>query len=412
MSWRTWFPRTLLPSLALASCVGAAPRPAPADDGPAQPLPQQVGGYEPQEAHQDPVAFEAVPAVEPVAKAPAPALSAPRQEPPDEAAGAVAPAAARDPRLDDPRLEGMLVFERGPGLLPVLVARDEELTMSVRVKLGIAGSPRLGTVVLHSRVVPNRKSVLVRDASPAAEGERAELVAEAKGGNSLYQLHEVRKSLLLPQDWPRIKHSSVQTGSENRMREQEIGLREEGWATRFRGDHHCKGCDLEQHFVEPTWAWQDPHHCKKCKRAQHRVWREWQQRSLPVGSVDMVTAVTLGRSMLLLGEKQMSFPLIDNEKLWELTIRTGRVERVSVDAGQFDATEILLETQPAAGEDAEPEDFKGLFGIHGTVSIWFDTKTGVPVQISGTVPLGPFTLDARVELESFRGTPAGFAPVP
>src|SRR5688572_4921825 len=128
MSWRTWFPRTLLPSLALASCVGAAPRPAAADDGPAQPLPQQVGGYDPKEEHQDPVAFEGVPAVERAAEEPAPALSAPRQEPPDEVAGAVAPAAARDPRLDDPRLEGMLVFERGPGLLPVLVARDEELT--------------------------------------------------------------------------------------------------------------------------------------------------------------------------------------------------------------------------------------------------------------------------------------------
>lgn len=410
MSWRSWFPRTLLPSLALASCVGAAPRPAESVAAP------QVADYGEQEELDDLAALEQAPAVDPAAAREPDQAPAPPREPEQPAAApqepaAAEPAAARDPRLDDPRLEGMLVFERGPGLMPVLIARDEELSMGVRVRLGIAGSPRLGTVLLRSKVVPNRGSLLVRGASTDAKGERAELIAEAKGGNSLYNLHEIRKSLLLPQAWPRIKHTSVQTGTESRMREQEIGLGEQGPYTRFRGDHHCRGCDLEHHFVEPTWAWQDPQHCKKCKRAEHRVWREWQERALPAGAVDMVTAVTLGRSMLLLGEREMTFPLIDEEELWELTIRTGRVERINVDAGQFDATEILLETRPAPGEDAKPEDFKGLFGIHGTVSIWFDTKTGVPVRISGTVPLGPFTLDARVELESYRGTPAGFAPV-
>jgi len=45
----------------------------------------------------------------------------------------------------------------------------------------------------------------VQRPSAEAKGERAELTAEAQGGNSLYHLHEIRKSLLLPQDWPRIK---------------------------------------------------------------------------------------------------------------------------------------------------------------------------------------------------------------
>jgi len=399
----------MLPALALAACVSAAPHPAQADDSAQQPEGPQVGDYGAQEELADLAAFEQVPDAppEPVAAPAAPS------EPPVAAQEPVAeaPAPARDARLDDPRLAGMFVFERGDGLMPVLVARDEELKMNVRVRLGIAGSPRLGTVVMRSKVVTNRASVLVRGADGEAKGERAELVAFAKGGNSLYYLEEERKSLLLPQDWPRIKHTSVQTGTENRKREQELGLGEEAWFTRFRADHHCGGCELKQHFVEPTWAWQDAEHCKKCKRAEHRVWREWQERPLPEGSVDMVTAVTLGRSMLLLGEREMRFPLIDEEELWELTIRTGRSERIEVDAGRFDATEILLETRPAPGEDAKPENFKGLFGIHGTVSIWFDSKTGVPVRISGTVPLGPFTLDARVELDSFRGTPAGFGPV-
>lgn len=415
MSWRSWFPRTVLPSLAIASCVGAASRPP--ESAPREPAQEQVGDYGAEEELADLAAFEESAEAEP-APVPEPAeevstTAQPRDEPAapvQEEPPAAEPAPARDARLDDPRLEGMLVFERGPGLLPLLVPRDEELTLGARVKLGIAGAPRLGTVVMRSRVVANRGSVLVKDSAGEAKGERGELVAEAKGGNSLYQLHEIRKSLLLPQEWPRIRHSSVQRGTENRMREQEIGVGPEGPMTRHRNDHHCWGCELKQHFVEPTWAWQDPQHCKKCKRAEHRIWHEWKERALPEGAVDMVTAVTLGRTMLLLGEHEMTFPLIDSEELWELTIRTGRTQRIEVEAGEFDATEIQLSTQPAPGEDAKPEDFKGLFGIHGTVSIWFDSKTGVPVQISGTVPLGPFTLDATVELESYRGTPPGFGP--
>jgi hypothetical protein len=108
MSWRTWFPRTLLPVLALASCVGAAHTPARADGAPAQPPPQQVGGYGPEEELEDLAAFER----EPEGEAAAPALRTLPQAPADEAetTEAEVPAAARDPRLDDPRLEGMYVF--------------------------------------------------------------------------------------------------------------------------------------------------------------------------------------------------------------------------------------------------------------------------------------------------------------
>lgn len=444
MSWRSWFASTFVYALALSACGGASPAPAPQPEpepaprieAPAEPV--AVGATpaaelpktevaqpapEPAEAQQEPLAAEpqaeeqAEEAVEEVAETPE---TAPQEEPAKTAAAEEAaadevpdevPAEARNPWLDDPRLEGMFVFDRGPGRLPVAVARGEVLTMNVRVKLGIAGSPRLGTVTLTSRVVPHRASLLRRDAEVDTALERAELIAVAKGGNALYQLIEERKSLLLPQAWPHIRHTSVQTGSENRKRQQDHGWGEDGYHTRYRKDHHCGGCKLQQHFVEPTWSWQDPRHCRKCKRAEHRVWREWRDRPIPEDSVDMVTAVMLGRTMLLLDQDEMTFPLIDEEKLWELHIRRGRSERIDVDAGEFDATEILLDTQPAEGEDSDPEDFKGLFGIHGTVSIWFDSKTGVPVRISGVVPLGPFTLDARVELATFRGTPAGFAPV-
>ena len=444
MSWRSWSAHTLLPCLALVACaravpsapeagepqasatqVAAAEAPALREPGrPAAHTAEVAAPAAPLPASPEPeaVAVSAAPRVEPVAESepePEPAASAPQESTPEVAPPAEEPVeaaaddleqAARNRWLDDPRLEGMFVFDRGPGKLPVAVAREEQLVMSVRVKFAI-GSPKLGTVTLISRVVPHRGSVLVRDAETNTKLERAELLAVASGGNALYNLVEERKSLLLPQPWPHLRHTSVQTGTECRKREQDIGWGDAGYYTHFRNDHHCGGCQLEQHFVEPTWAWQDPHHCKKCKRAEHRVWNDWRERSVPEDTVDMVTAVMLGRSMMLLGEESMTFPLIDEEKLWELTIRRGPSRRIEVDAGEFDATEILLSTKPWPGEDAEPGDFKGLFGIHGTVSIWFDTATGVPVQISGVVPLGPFTLDASVELDSYRGTPAGFAPV-
>ena len=321
----------------------------------------------------------------------------------------------------DPRLADLLRVERGEGLLPLLISRNEELTFNVRLNLGLV-SPDVGTVILESKVSPFRASALLARQPGSVDGERAELSATAKGGYAVYNLLEVRSSMILPQAWPHIVHRSTQTGTESRRREQLIGLKppaegeepggEPEYFTRYRADGHCWGCELQQHFVEPTWSWNKAHHFEKCKRAEHRVWRDYQERALPEGTVDMVTAVTLGRSMLLLGVNEVKFPMIDEEQLWDLTVSRGRTKRVKVDAGRFDASEILLKSQPAKGENAKPEDFQGLFGIHGTVSIWFDTKTGVPVLISGSVPMGPFTLNAEVQLASYRGTPAGFAPVP
>ncbi|HVS20172.1 MAG TPA: hypothetical protein VMT18_16330, partial [Planctomycetota bacterium] len=303
MNWRSWFAHILVPSLALLSCAGAAPRPVPA----ARPAPELEAPAQPVhgEAPAVPSSASPAPTAAPAEQAAQAAQVAPGA--PDEVPVPAEPPAAvkRNPWLDDERLEGMFVFDRGAGNLPVAVARDEELTMNVRVRLGIAGSPRLGTVTMTSRVVPHRGSVMVRDAETETGLERAELIAFAKGGNALYHLEEERRTLLLPQAWPHIRHTSVQTGTESRKREQDIGWGEDGYHTRFRGDHHCGGCELRQHFVEPTWAWQDPRHCRKCKRAEHRVWREWQDRPVPEGTLDMVTAVTLGRSMLLLGESEL-----------------------------------------------------------------------------------------------------------
>jgi hypothetical protein len=395
----THFPR-ILPVLAalllgVAPCLQSSPAVQHPKEAAAPAQPAQTGTAEPVAAA--PVMPEDAALTKADGAAPAK---------PEDAAPAKPEATAKAKSQSD-----LLRIERGEGLLPLLIPRDEELIFNVRVDLGI-GMPKLGTVTLTSKVEPHRGSLLVRDPKLAANGEAAELAAIANGGNAFYRLLEHRTSRLQPQAWPNIVHQSTQTGTENRKREQHIGFKEQGYVTRFRNDGHCRGCDLQTHFVEGTWTWSDPKHCKSCKSAEHRVWRDLQERPIPVGTVDMVTAVALARSMVLEDVNEVTFPLIDEEELWNLTVSRGENRRIEVDAGRFDATHILLDTQPAAGENAKPEDFHGLFGIHGTVSIWFDTKTGVPVLISGNVPLGPITLTAEVQLASYRGTPEGFAPAP
>jgi hypothetical protein len=55
------------------------------------------------------------------------------------------------------------------------------------------------------------------------------------------------------------------------------------------------------------------------------------------------------------------------------------------------------------------EKFKGLFGIHGSLSIWLEKETGVPVSIEGILPAGPLNVGINLRLKGFRGTPEGFA---
>jgi hypothetical protein len=140
------------------------------------------------------------------------------------------------------------------------------------------------------------------------------------------------------------------------------------------------------------------------------MWKAPVAKPVPEGTVDMVTAMLLARSLVQHGKSSTSFTLLDKDDLWEVDVSLGRRETRSVRAGKFEALEVLLVTRPAAGEPAKESDFKGLFGLHGTISIWFHAATGVPVEISGTVPAGPIELDVAIELARYRGTPEAFAP--
>ena len=61
-------------------------------------------------------------------------------------------------------------------------------------------------------------------------------------------------------------------------------------------------------------------------------------------------------------------------------------------------------------EGQDQRKFKGLFGIHGSLSFYLEEKSGVPVSIEGTVPIGPLNLIATIRLKSYTGTPDDFRP--
>ncbi len=317
---------------------------------------------------------------------------------------------------------GPFVMERGDGRQPIRFPRDETLEYSVRLDLGVLGSPSVGKVTMTSKVEP-----YFTDSAGAGPGvdpgvgpgggaggvaklEQAVVTARAEGSYAVYSVEEVITTRVLPQLHPRLAHSTVQRGTENRRRELLIGRSEDGPSASYRADGHCKGCDDRSHFVKSTWPWQDPAHCTGCKRAEHRVWRAPRQSSPPDGALDMVSAVMLARTMVEQGRADAQFVLLDREKLWDLDLSRGRRGRRTTGAGEFDVVEVLLRTK-AAGDTKNPEKFVGLFGMTGSISIWMHPESGVPIAITGTVPAGPVMLDVAVELERYSGAPESFRSV-
>lgn len=327
--------------------------------------------------------------------------------------GASAPASESRMRTDAAQLR----IDRGEGVLPLLIPRDEHLHFDVEIDVGILGDLDVGDVVLSSGV--ERAAARLpdaRDKERAVEWrEEGWVESVAKGGYMGYQVEHTLRATHLPQAWPSVFLRDTQTGSENRRRELKLGLEDGKFKAWFRNDGHCKGCDNAEHFVEGAWVWSSAAHCKKCKRSDHRTWRDARQRDVPTDSVDMLSAVYLARSLVRDGRDEASFPLVDKQRLWRVTIKSGATKTIDVPAGEFRCRKVELSTKLEAGEKEEEgaEHFQGLFGIQGKLGIWLEERTGVPVLIEGELPIPlPLVdkLDVRVMLRRHEGTPSEFQP--
>ena len=281
------------------------------------------------------------------------------------------------------------LVDRGEGEPKLLVPRAEHLGFGVHVALGPIGAT-VGSVDLDSGVDAFQRSLVLM--APKEEGEAREtawLRAKANGSYLWYEMKTVLDSRYLPTVWPSISHLYRQSGSENRRRESLLGSLDGKSQTSYRSD------------------------TSKGAPSGERIWKAALFRDIPVGSVDMLGAVYLSRTLVLSGEDEISFPLLDKQTLWELTLRRGVSKTVEVPAGRFNAVEIILDPKPYPGEpEKEKEKFEGLFGIRGSIHLWVDVITGVPVRISGTIPAGPVDIDVDIFLEKFMGTPDLFTPLP
>ena len=309
-----------------------------------------------------------------------------------------------------------LKVERGPGLLPLYVPRGEELRFDVEIDVGISNLD-VGDVELSSGVDPFRAGLPGATPNPVAGAERGWVRSVATGSYLGYRLEHELKTRLLPQAFPSLFHTDSQRGSENRNRELKIGLRENVRVAEFRSDGHCKGCANKEHFIESKWLWGDAEHCKKCKLLEHREWKDPLTRPVPEGTLDMLSAVYLARTLVRERIDSATFPVIDRQKVWEVTVTRDKTKKIETDAGTFECQQVKLSTRFLAEENEKEEpsssQFQGLFGIQGTIQIWLEVHTGVPVLIQGELPIPlPLVdhLDVRVKLKSFKGTPPEFKP--
>ncbi|MFT4539954.1 MAG: hypothetical protein ACI841_003024 [Planctomycetota bacterium] len=296
--------------------------------------------------------------------------------------------------------------DRGEGKLELLIPRDETLEFDVLLDIAVMGETKVGDFRL-SAGVKNIGGGLPMPGRPV-EGKKESgwIQSKAWGHYFGYSLdHEIKMSTM-PQAWPSTIYTDHQTGSENRQRELKYGVLDGKPTSWYRANGHCKGCDREEHFVEGGW-FSDDAHCKKCKRGEHRVWREPRSRAIPEGSLDMLKAIYLSREMIRLGKSSIEFSLIDKDRVWEVKMERGLSRTRKVPGGSFRCREVKLIPKPA-DKDSNSSRFEGLFGIHGTISIWLEEKTGVPVEIGGLVPLGPLDIDVRLGLTRWKGTPKEF----
>lgn len=294
--------------------------------------------------------------------------------------------------------------DAGPGGVPLLAGealvhwgeerriyfpRAETLKFRAKIKWGL--SAPVGTVTMTTAMEPHGQSlILLAQPEDGDEGAmRASMRAVAQGDYKLYSLDATIESRVFPDEWPEVVYNYISQGSERRRREILIGKQEGQPYSRYRGD------------------------TKVGAPKGTRIWADPVDRTLPEPGLDMLTSVYYARTMIRENLVNLRFPLVDKYRLWDLNLRRGERALVDTRAGTFEAVEILLQPRPYPGEvieEEKQEKFEGLFGIQGSIRLWVEVNTGIPVLVQGDVPVGPIDLGVHIELMEYSGTPPGFAP--
>jgi len=284
-------------------------------------------------------------------------------------------------------------IKRAAGAPPLVIRADEELTYLVEIDIGPFKGLDVGVATFKSRV----------------EGEGAASVghfeAAFKASHLGYKLDHKLHSQHTRAGEIVLESSDTQRGSENRRREIRVERKEEGLTAVYRFDGHCKGCEDKAHFHK-RWPWEKPRHCKDCDRKGHRVWREPREREVPADTLDFLSSIYLMRAFISAELEGIETPLLDKDRLWELSLKSGKARDIEVPKGKYACRKIIIDAKKPANE-SHKEKFSGLFGMKGSMNFWVHESTGVMVQIAGELPFG---LGVKIRLKDAKGAPAGLAP--
>ena len=293
-----------------------------------------------------------------------------------------------------PVIEEALSIDRGAGEPALVIRQKEELNYVVEVDIGPFKGLSAGEMRFRSWVVDS------------VDGEVGHIETVFLGQHMGYEHYHRIHSRHSPSTEPALECSDTQRGSRSHRRELRVLERDGIWTAVYRWDGHCGGCKDKSHYVRGFLGLGRSKHCKKCKEAKHRVWRKPKERVVPGHALDFLSCVYLIRTLIASGAESVETPLLEKVRLWDLRLKTGERKTIRVPLGEFGCRRILFQAEKPEAESGEAK-FSGLFGMEGTMKLWVDEATGVLVQISGKLPLGPLDLGVKIRLVGAKGAPEG-----
>ena len=231
----------------------------------------------------------------------------------------------------------------------------------------------------------------------------------AKGGKFGYNVRMEVETTLDPESCLPRSSFSQKTGSERRF---ERYLFQKGSIMYFKKKHcKVKGCTNPAHMIKKTKWWgpfpsgTEVVHCPGCKNLKHYVWRLIYHHKVSTPFLDMISALFAARNCDFDVGASFVVPLVQARDRWDVTVTVAKEERIKVKAGTFDCVQVILQPKNVGDRKNVKGKFAGLFGIKGSIKIWVDRKTRIPVRILGTIPFAFMDLHAEVCLRKFVPAP-------